>query len=151
MQKQLLITFSNNYADEFDVEGFLVLSEPEWLKHRELAARIFKQKLEAPKADPSGSDDSWSNRRAREVSVGSGTNEEITYYSLDDYLGSFKVKELTQEQYKVLWDLFGVHTDSYSYGTGKNKVTVPARDKIENGMLCLLDEDHLDEDSEDED
>lgn len=122
-EKQLLLKYSNNYADEFDVEGFLVLSASAWEKHKELAAKVFQKQSD--------------------VEVGFGTNESINYYSLEDYLGSFKVTEITQEQYQVLWDLFGVHTDSYSYGRGKDKVTVPASDKIENGMICLLDEDDL--------
>lgn len=111
---QLLLKYRNNYADEFDVKGFLVLSQSAWEEHKELASKVFKQN--------------------GEVEVGFGTNESISYHSLEDYLGSFKVSELTQDQYQVLWYLFGNRAD-----------------KIENGMVCLIDEGYLDEDEEDED
>lgn len=130
-EKKLLIKFDNNYADEFDVEGFLVLSQSDWEKHKELAKKVFKQK--------------------GDVDVGFGTNEAVNYYSLEGYLDSFKVKEITQEQYQVLWDLFGVHTKEYSYGRGKDKVTVPESFKIESGMLCMIDEDYLEKDEDNED
>jgi|SRR6185369_5874980 len=131
-EKKLLIKFDNNYADEFDVEGFLVLSQQDWEKHQELAKKVFKQK-------------------GGEVEVGFGTNEAVSYYSLEDYLSSFDVTEITQEQYQVLWDLFGVHTKEYSYGRGKDKVTIPESFKIESGMLCMIDEDYLEEDEDNED
>jgi hypothetical protein len=147
-EKQLLLTYHQNYADEFDVEGFLVLSESDWEKHKDLAARVFGPKEEAAKkkAEEAKKKKEYYYDRGVEVEVGFGTNEEVTYHSLEDYLSSFKIKELTPEQYKVLDELFGVHTKEYSYGRGKNKVTVPAAHKIENGMPCLITEDHLDED-----
>lgn len=150
-EKQLLLKYSNNYADEFDVEGFLVLSQSQWDEHKAKAAQRFEKVAKAAKVDPNVSEDSWLNRRAREVSVGFGTNEEVTYYSIDDYLGSFVVKELTQEQYQVLKDLFGVHYDSYSYEWDGKTITIPAQDKIENGMLCLINFEDEEEDEEDED
>lgn len=149
-EKQLLLEYHQNYADEFDVDGFLVLSESEWAKHKELAARVFGPKEAAEKAAAKAAKDSgtYYYSRGAEVEVGFGTNEAVTYGSLEDYLSSFEVRELTPEQYKVLDDLFGVTTKSYSYGSGKNKVTVPEKHTIENGMLCLISEDNL-EDNDD--
>lgn len=152
-EKKLLLNYHQNYADEFDVEGFLVLTESEWEKHKELAAKVFGPAEEAAKkaAEEAKKTKTYYYNRGAEVEVGFGTNESITYGSLDDYLSSFKVKEITQEQYQVLWDLFGVHTKEYSYGRGKDKVTVPESFKIENGMVCMLSEDHLEENEDNED
>ena len=46
-EKMLLIKFSNNYADEFDVEGFMVWPETKWEKHKAAATRFFAKRRAA--------------------------------------------------------------------------------------------------------
>ncbi len=117
-EKMLLLRYSNNYADEFDVDGFIVMSESAWEEHKAMAAKIFEEKAE--------------------VEVYFGTNEWISYYDLEEYVDSFKVTELTDTQFQVLKELFGVHYNEYSYSHAGVLITVPARDEIENGMLAML-------------
>lgn len=106
-EKMLLLQYSCNYADEFDVEGFTVMSESAWEEHKAMAAKIFEER---------GS-----------VEVYFGTNEDISYYDLKEYMRSFMVKELTDVQFQVLKDLFSGHY----------------KGQIKNGMLAMLDSSYL--------
>lgn len=123
-EKMLLLQYSCNYADEFDVEGFIVMSESDWEEHKAMAAKIFE-------------------KRGRSIEVYFGTNEDVSYYDLEDYMRSFVVKELTEAQFQVLKDLFGIHYDEHTYSFDGETITVPAQDKIKNGMLAMLDSSYL--------
>ena len=129
--KMLLIKFSNNYADEFDVEGFMVWPETKWEKHKAAAARFFAKRNTKPlpeRGDPNYR--RW--RDEREVRVFFGTNEEIIYAGLKDYLGSFKIHELSEPEAATFTKFFG-----------KRYVV-----KIGFGMLPILDEELDDENGE---
>jgi hypothetical protein len=124
MEKMLLVKFDCNYADEFDTEGFIVMSESEWLKHITHVEKHFENwnKTHEP--------DRWGNRQGIEVYF--GTNEAIIYEAFDSYRSSFSTSELSDSDYDTLKRLFGK-----SYGP------------IRNGMVVMIDPE--DPDLEDED
>ncbi len=151
MDKQLLIKFRNNYADEFDVNGFVVLSESEWETHKKLAAKRFDkvaQVAKNTKPDPITGMIPYSIRKSLEVRVYFGTNEDIVYNDLEDYLNSFTITELTSAQYETLKSLFGIHHNGYSYEYNNKTIVIQPRDTITNGMVCLLSDEDEDEDEE---
>ena len=120
MSKNLLVKYDNNYADEFDVEGFFVTTEEEWEKHKAQVTKFF-EKREAGK-DPL-------KRRYRDgVEVYFGTNEQIIYETLDCYLRSFTATEVSDEELAVLKKYFNRY------------------DGVKFGMLCMLEDLEEDED-----
>lgn len=122
------------------------MSEKDWDAHVAMATKRFG-KL-PPDHDRSEKDlDAffYENRRQKEIDVSFGTNEAVTYSSLEDYMCSFHITELNAEQYQTLQELFGEHTDGYSYEYDGKTISIPPRDTIQNGMVCMLD------DNEDED
>lgn len=78
----VLVKFSDNWADEMDIEGCRVYSKDSWEKYRKLAKREFKE---------NGS-----------YVYCVGTNEEIEYSSYKDFISCFEVKDITIGQYDVL-------------------------------------------------
>lgn len=86
MKNNILIQFSSNYADEFDVEGFIVLPEKEWEAHKAAVALRFEEQ--------------------EEIEIYFGTNESMIYESLDSYLCCFRTTVLSDEEHAVLQKLF---------------------------------------------
>lgn len=87
----VVIKFSGNYADEFDVEGLTVVTKEWWLQHRKDAR------------------DKWRGK-ARERYF--GTNEFLEFYNPADYLRGFSVPELSQDEIQVIQKVVG------KYGLG---------------------------------
>src|SRR5271157_230915 len=104
--KQLLIQFNADYADEFDIEGFIVMTEEQWEAHKALAKTHFDKKATAPLPFPLSEPDSYENRGRHETEVYFGTNEAMIYESYEDYMRSFKVTPLSVQGYDVLKELF---------------------------------------------
>lgn len=136
---QLLIKFSACYADEFDIEGFIVMTENEWKAHKVMVKDHFEKKKLAPLADPSGSPDSYTNRTARQTEVYFGTNESMRYKDYKDYMRCFKVIELSQQGYDTLKELFNVHSKGHSYKYAGKTHVIPTTDVIKHGMLAMID------------
>jgi hypothetical protein len=82
MSKVLLI-FKGNWADEMDIEGFDILSKEHW---------EFK-KLEANNTE-----------FPQEICI--GTNENVDYDSVKEYLSDFKVQEISDEEEAIIRKLF---------------------------------------------
>ena len=82
MEKQLLIEFNCDYADEFDVEGFIVMTEAEWAAHQAMAKKYFDTHAGAE--------------------CYFGTNEACEFSDYDDYMRAFNVNQLTPGEYKML-------------------------------------------------
>lgn len=97
-EKMLLIKFHNNYADEFDVDGFFVWPQSKWEEHKTLATKYFEKVAKA--APPE--ENAYRRSRGGEVEVYFGTNEQIIFSGIKDYLDSFKTTELTESEAKVL-------------------------------------------------
>lgn len=86
MAELVALRYDNNWADEFDVEGFIIVEQEWWENHqKEVREKFGKQHRE----------------------VGFGTNEEIEYCDADDYLNSFTVLSLTQDEIGVLKKALG--------------------------------------------
>jgi hypothetical protein len=89
-----MITYSDNWADEFDVEGISIFTEHEWNEYKEDAKKYFEK---------NGS-----------YTFYFGTNQEMYYDSLKDFLEAFTKTKINENEYKVLSDyvgLFGVFPD----------------------------------------
>lgn len=93
--KYFLITESHNYADEFDFEAFMT-AEAKSLE--DLNTKI-KRCL----------DEEFAGRRPsrRGIEIYFGTNEYITFESVDEMVSSLQIQEITQEEYGVLNTVLG--------------------------------------------
>ena len=87
--KYWLIHFDDNYADEFDVEGWDTLATDD----NTTARAAVKLALEADSED---SGIHWCF----------GTNEYIEYSGVPCALAAYRFEEITQDQYNTLQDLF---------------------------------------------
>lgn len=78
---KILVIFNENWADEMDVAGFSIMSKEKWESY------------------VNGIPD-------KKLYLGIGSNEEIEFRNKHDYLTSFDVKELSQQEYDILHRLF---------------------------------------------
>ncbi len=148
--KQLLIQFNANYADEFDIEGFIVMTEEQWEAHKKMAEDFFEKKKSAhpkPAEIPTDHTDPgyWKAyeaqreyERAMETEVYFGTNEAIQYSDYEDYMRAFTATPLSVQGYTVLKELFNEHHEGYEWEHDGKKHVVPTRDVIRNGMFAML-------------
>ena len=130
--KTLLIQFDSNYADEFDVEGFTLMSEEEWTKHKAFATKAFEKFSKLPKDEYGRTITQYGVSDGLEVYF--GTNEQIIYESLDSYLDSFEAVEITPEEELVLKKFF----TQYEGGP------------VHYGILPMLDDNDDGDDDEDQ-
>lgn len=80
----ILAKFDDNYADEFDVHGFMVMDQEYYNQFvKDLPKIKFPNEI-------------WF-----------GTNEGITFQSLDEYKKAFTFQEIDENEYLVLKKLFG--------------------------------------------
>jgi len=86
--RKYLITYSDNWADEMDIEGFGICESDSKLNIDEYL-----------------SDFKHGFKIAGSFIYCIGTNEEIEYDSFEDFKSKFTIKEITDEQYKVLYKL----------------------------------------------
>jgi hypothetical protein len=115
MEQHLLITLNRDWADEFNVEGMVVLSASEWEAHKKLAQDYFEEKGSAE--------------------VYFGTNEFLEYSSYNEYIKEFKITELNKKQFDVLKELFTIKGYSWEHPKGKMNV-VP--DRIHFGIIPMI-------------
>ena len=89
-----LVKYEFDYADEFDVYGFQILSDKEWENIQEAIKRTtYPQEYYF------------------------GTNEEIIIDSADELLRGFKATKITDEEVEVFKKFFGKsYSDSVSFG-----------------------------------
>lgn len=92
MSKYFLVKFTDNWADEIDVDGFDTLTEEE--------VKEFKNRVT-----------SYFDENSEPYIYSIGTNEELEYYDAETLLSYFTFKEITKEEYDVIKKLF-----PYSYG-----------------------------------
>ena len=82
MSRRILVTYSSNWADEFDVVSSLIMTREEWKMMCEYARSIFKYK--------------------DKIEHYVGSNQEITYTSFEEWFDCYSVSELTKEECTVL-------------------------------------------------
>lgn len=97
VSSHVLLKFRENWADEFDVEGFVALPTEEWKEYKKQIKEVI-------------GDNSF------ESSI--GTNQELTFGSAKQYLDCFKQSNISEEEYAFLLKNFE-HTD-YREFDGKN-------------------------------
>lgn len=94
MNKKPLIKWSDNWADEMDLNGFHIMSEKAWsafLKLLDDAIEIYTK---------------HSSNLFQCFDFGVGTNEEITYKSKEDFLNSFEIEEIDEDVERIIKDNF---------------------------------------------
>ena len=116
----VLVTFNDNYADEFDCDGFSVYNSKEeflidlyrsWLENIEdidddLDELSLEELIKLEKK----------HRKTNEFEMYFGTNEAFYYNSFKDYKDAFEIKEITDDEYKVIKKLFLGNSYSNAYG-----------------------------------
>jgi len=118
MPQLILIKYESNYADEFDVVGFVVWTQTKWEAHKTAVTTWFdnrsKKRGEKPVLPPHNDpkyyevyDQLRKYERGQEVERYFGTNEAVNYSSVEDYLGCFKIMEITVGEHEALKRLFG--------------------------------------------
>lgn len=93
--KKLLIKWSDNWADEMDLEGFHIMSEKAWtafLKLLDDTIEIYTK---------------HNDNLFQCFDFCVGTNEQITYKSKEDFLKSFEIEEIDANTEEVIKDNFG--------------------------------------------
>lgn len=85
MSKYLFVKYNDNWADEMDITGFVIVKPEHWTKIQEEMKDFFKKT------------DTWS--------YCIGTNEDIEY-NLQDWLRTFTITELSDEEATALIAVF---------------------------------------------
>jgi hypothetical protein len=122
---KVLIIGNTNYADEFDLDFFHVVEADEWEEIKKITAKYFEKVGDT------------------EQEVYFGTNEQIIFCGYNDWLRSFKVKELSDEEAATLKKLF--ECGEYGFGTGSGVIDF-ALERI--GELDEEDEEEIEEKGE---
>ena len=86
-EQKFLVTYSSNWADEINVDGFCVMTETEKNAYFDLFKRVFKEE--------------------GYYTFSVGTNEEIEYNGLSDFKRDFTIEKITEEDAEVLVRVIG--------------------------------------------
>ena len=109
----LLVKFSQDWSDEFQGEGFAILTQEEWdtvianaRKSLEWAEQVFLHSgQKASEYRPN-----W------EIEFYFGTNEAFSFSSLEEYLDSFTVSQISEEEAAFLRLHFNIKHSNFSDG-----------------------------------
>ena len=102
----LLVKFDDNWADEMDVSGFKLFDNlDDWNE----AIKDFEDELKADRGYEK-------DELLGEFEIYFGTNEEIAYTSMEDFLKHFKVILITEDQKFAIESIFPEATSDYGYG-----------------------------------
>lgn len=88
-----LLIFKCDYSDEFDVYGFEVVTDETWEKYKETI-----QNMKYP----------------HEVYF--GTNEELIFEDVNDYMRNIKVKDISEAEAEVFGKFFRNYGKTSSFG-----------------------------------
>ena len=127
MEKHYLLQFEDNYADEFNAYGSVIIDEDQ---HKYFYSEV-EQAVKT--GDYSKLDEDYTS----DVYVGLGSNEDIEYVDISDLMNQVKCTELTEDEYNVLMN-FGF--DDYGF-TGFWDIIADA----------VASEDEDDDDSDEDD
>ena len=127
MEKHYLLQFEDNYADEFDAYGSVIINEDQYKDVYSVVEEAINTE------DYSKLDEDY----ASDVYVGLGSNEDIEYEDIADLMNCINCTELTDEEYNVLTK-FGFDDVGF---TGFWDILAEA----------VVDDDNEDEDDEDDD
>ena len=86
---KILVKFDCNYADEFDMYGYKIMTTEQW--------EALKAKAKA----------FWEENPGYEVESYFGTNEAFTWESYAEWLGAYEVQEVSEADLEVLTKILG--------------------------------------------
>ena len=91
MEKHYILQFEDNYADEFDAHGSVIIDEEQYKLYSVVAQAINTK-------DYSQLDEDYTS----DVYVGLGSNEDIEYEDIADLMNQVTCTELTDDEYNIL-------------------------------------------------
>ena len=92
MEKHYLLQFRDDYADEFDAYGSVIIDENQYKYFYSIVEQAISSE------DYSNLDEDYTS----DVYVGLGSNEDIEYEDIADLMNQVTCTELTVEEYNVL-------------------------------------------------
>lgn len=110
----LLINFNDNYADEFDVNGFRIATEEEWEQEKESMKAAFAASQEIQDFFYDPDIPSYRRNYRRTIEMYFGTNEALEWDSYDDAISCFSAVKITEEEAESLNRL--LNPGNYGYG-----------------------------------
>ena len=120
---KLFVKYNDNWADEMDITGFVIITKADWNEIREEVRGFLDKKM------------GWE--------YGVGTNEQIEYSSFEDWSRAFTVTELTDAEAATLIDVFKRVKIRPGYDE--------TRFLIEEGFFAIPREDEYEELEDEED
>ena len=87
MSKYYLMQFNDNYCDEFDVQGFSLITLDQYKMYEFVVNNV--------------------NKYYGSYTVGIGSNEDIEYQTLSEFLSCIKVSEISTNDYRSINTYFG--------------------------------------------
>lgn len=121
----LLVSYDDNYADEFNINGFKVFTTEEWEKWK-------------------------SSLPENSFEHGFGTNECIEYSSKEEFLATCTVKSITVEQAKMLFEIFGKKTIDHLDWNGRYHNKIIHSTVVDYGMFPTHLSENEDENEDEE-
>ena len=99
----LLIKYDSNYADEFDISGFRVMTEDKWEVIKANAKKAFDTRDPIDELEKQYRP----NTQFKELEIYFGTNEFMVYEEYEDWLGDFTTTTLKEREVEMLKKHFG--------------------------------------------
>ena len=95
MEKYFLVTYEEDYADEFYVYGMKIFTKAEYISflNNQRYARHLERIGEIETGD-------W-----KQIELYFGTNEWLSFDSVDEIIRALNVREITEQEYKTLKNL----------------------------------------------
>lgn len=87
----VVVKLNTNWADEMDIEGFIITTEDEWKEYTKEIKKDFPEDCE----------------------MYVGTNEHISFSNYEEFMSCLKVTKVNKDEAKLIKKLFG---DSYGFG-----------------------------------
>ena len=92
MEKHYLLQFRDDYADEFDAYGSVIIDEDQYTDMYSVIEQAVK----------TGDYSKLNEEYTTDVWVGLGANEDIGYDTIEDFMDQVKCTELTDDEYETL-------------------------------------------------
>lgn len=99
-----LVKYEDNYADEFDIVGFKIMTEQEYFEWRDMVEKSFLF------------DEDNQVRDTTDREFYFGTNEFVTYQNANQYFDQLEVIDLANHEAAALLSMFAKEIQ-YGYGT----------------------------------
>lgn len=118
----LLIKYDSNYADEFDISGFRVMTEDEWEVIKTNAKKAFDTR-------PLEMHYYYKDMRAVPLEIYFGTNEFVSYEKYEYWLNDFRISTISENEVEFFKKHFGHNFVDESGCAGDGFFLLPDSDK----------------------